>query len=701
MSFCHQNTKRKIAIVILLLAIFPFIALAQAPPPPPPPPGEGSNNGGTADAEAQIISELNAFKSKLQSLKQKFNSLQQDAATVLRPVYLVYGHTFVPNVSGNKIDIDINNFTKEKYSSFTKLYEKFLSEKYPDLKENFIGVLGEEVAVLFVISFVDMIQDAIGYYLKAINIDLTKSAQEVKDNAKCFLEKINNVPVDIKQSSDMFKKVDFGLSVFRCLMGFLKGLSDFRDVNAWFESIGITFDRYFDKDALSQTVAVLSSGGNFDSPSNYPKELHGLIEPARHLIEIANLADTLAKLKNFAGNVIYNFLANLLNSSGNDDVKTAIALFPVAMENIYNHYAAFVSGLKQATTLRDLNVGYKNLGEQGNNLNYEFNAGIDSYCKWQIIQGGDLKEYEKCTFTSLINKSGQVEYKTWALGSLLFAQGTFDSGQEKNASPPLGGNVGGSNNGEKIFDENCSVSCSSGMCLRDQNGKLLECVQETRIDENCLTTICSSGRCLKDQDGKFLKCMPERIFNDCSIYYNPDNICTPALLACCSDFGKKCVSGKCVSMGSDILPPVLTDPCLSPENISKCDLKTEKCVDDGKGNAICVPKDSETGGGDGKKKNFCSSMPEPKEGEIIIPNPLCDSTLLELIRRIGTFLQWLAIILAPAIFIIAGIMYLISGGNPERVKTASKMMLWAAIGFVIILLSFGLVNVIMDLIGYR
>lgn len=690
------SRKYKIVITVLSLIVIAFVAIAQGPPPPPSlPVGRGE-----ATADEQTISALNAFKDKLETLKQKFNSLQQDAATVLRPVYLVYGHTFVPNVSGNRIDIEINNFTKEKYSNFTKLYEKFLSEKYPDLKEDFTGVLGEEVGVLYIVSIAGFIQDAIDYYLKAMNIDLKKSSREVINNAKCFLEKINNVPADIKQSSDMFKKVDFGLSVFRCLMGFLRGLVDFRDVNDWFKATGTKFE-FFDKRALSQTRAILSQGGNFDSPSNYPKELHGLIEPARHLIEIANLASTLVKLKNFTGDMIYNFIANLLNAPGNDDVKTAIALFPVAVENIYNHYAAFVSGLKQATTLGDLNVGYKNLGEQGNNLNYEFNAGIDSYCKWQIIQGGDLKEYEKCTFTSLINKSGQVEYKTWAFGSLLSAQGTFDPGQEKNASPPLGGNVGGSNNSEKIFDENCSDSCSSGMCLRDQNGKLLECVEETQIDENCLTTICSSGRCLKDQDGKFLKCMPENIFNDCSIYYNPDNICTPALLACCSDFGKKCVSGKCVSMGSDILPPVLTNPCLSPENISKCDAKTEKCVDDGKGNAICVPKDSETGGGDGKKKNFCSPMPEPKEGEIIIPNPLCDSTLLELIRRIGTFLQWLAIILAPAIFIIAGIMYLVSGGNPERVKTASKMMLWAAIGFVIILLSFGLVNVIMDLIGYR
>lgn len=661
-----------------------FSSFAQAPPPPPPPPG-GGNLPPTLIADIQP--KLNSFKSYLQSLKQKFAALEQDAAAVLRPVYLVYGNDFVPNVVGKRIDIDINNFTKEKYKGYAQLYNKFIQvqEKQPDLKESFTGVLGEQVSVLYVVAVVGKIQNAIDYYIKAMNIDLNKASQDVQDNAKCFLEKINNIPSDAKK--DKVKGLEYAIATFKCLVGTLKGLNDFTSFNAWMESIGTTFDRYFSSQALSQIDDNLSPGGTFDSPSNYPGELRDLIEPARHLLNITKQADALAKLKNFAGKAAYNFFANLIGAPGNDEAQYAIALFPVIMENIYNEYSQFVSKLKAATEIKSLKIGYKPVAQQGDFYDYEFYSGVDTACQWIIKNQGKTINSDECQFKTQVSK-GEVNYEVKALGSPLVSVGKFMTGEEQKAQAPTGNSGGG--------------GTPPGGTLPPVN-QIEECTELERLSR------CNSNQtCAKtwnqSQQAYEYKCHDKNpgSSGSCQSFYRSDQQCTPLLKACCAQNNQICWNGICVD-DQGTLPPVLSNPCLRPENVSKCDPEKEKCVDDGKGNAVCVPKNFGDPGSPGSKKgeDFCPPNPQPKDGEISIPNPLCDPGLLELIGRIGRFLQRMAIILAPLIFIVAGIMYMTSGGNVEKTKKASLMMLWSAIGFMVVLLSFGLVSVLMDLLGYR
>ena len=69
-----------------------------------------------------------------------------------------------------------------------------------------------------------------------------------------------------------------------------------------------------------------------------------------------------------------------------------------------------------------------------------------------------------------------------------------------------------------------------------------------------------------------------------------------------------------------------------------------------------------------------------------------------LIKVIKWFLRILAI-LAVLVLIIAGIMYILSGGDEGKVETAKKWIIYAIIGLIVALLAWVIVNLITDLTG--
>ncbi len=93
---------------------------------------------------------------------------------------------------------------------------------------------------------------------------------------------------------------------------------------------------------------------------------------------------------------------------------------------------------------------------------------------------------------------------------------------------------------------------------------------------------------------------------------------------------------------------------------------------------------------------------------ITLPNPLClggpgsagcvDSIQL-LIKKITDFVSDIIGILAVLMFVIAGIMFVISSGNPEKIGTAKKMAIYAAWGVAIALAGKALVQIITAVIG--
>ena len=80
-------------------------------------------------------------------------------------------------------------------------------------------------------------------------------------------------------------------------------------------------------------------------------------------------------------------------------------------------------------------------------------------------------------------------------------------------------------------------------------------------------------------------------------------------------------------------------------------------------------------------------------------NPLNATSVEAIIERVVNFIYWLGIYLTPLMVIIGGFYFLTSAGDPKRIETAKKIILYAIIGFVIILLSKGIIFTLKQIIG--
>ena len=84
---------------------------------------------------------------------------------------------------------------------------------------------------------------------------------------------------------------------------------------------------------------------------------------------------------------------------------------------------------------------------------------------------------------------------------------------------------------------------------------------------------------------------------------------------------------------------------------------------------------------------------------IEIENPLEAESFEELLNTIVTFIYWIAIVIAPLMIMIAAFYLLTAGGDPKRVDTARRIILWTVIGLAIILFAKGLISVLKQIIG--
>ncbi len=89
---------------------------------------------------------------------------------------------------------------------------------------------------------------------------------------------------------------------------------------------------------------------------------------------------------------------------------------------------------------------------------------------------------------------------------------------------------------------------------------------------------------------------------------------------------------------------------------------------------------------------------EEEEGGSI-SNPLNATSFNELIVGIATWIFWIAIPLATLMFLIGGFMFMVSGGNEQKVTQARKTMIWAAVGLAICLIGAGFTSIIRELLG--
>jgi len=80
-------------------------------------------------------------------------------------------------------------------------------------------------------------------------------------------------------------------------------------------------------------------------------------------------------------------------------------------------------------------------------------------------------------------------------------------------------------------------------------------------------------------------------------------------------------------------------------------------------------------------------------------NPIKATSFTGLVNTLINFLFTIAVILAPILLVVAGIIFMTAGGDPGRVSMARRMLLWTIVGFGIILISKGLVSVLGGILG--
>jgi len=86
-------------------------------------------------------------------------------------------------------------------------------------------------------------------------------------------------------------------------------------------------------------------------------------------------------------------------------------------------------------------------------------------------------------------------------------------------------------------------------------------------------------------------------------------------------------------------------------------------------------------------------------GIIKIENPLKYETFDKIIDALINFIFTLALYIAPVMIIIAGLLFVTSAGSPGQIDTAKKIILYTLIGFVIILISRGLIALFTQVLG--
>lgn len=123
-----------------------------------------------------------------------------------------------------------------------------------------------------------------------------------------------------------------------------------------------------------------------------------------------------------------------------------------------------------------------------------------------------------------------------------------------------------------------------------------------------------------------------------------------------------------------------------------CNQTAEGCPDCDDGEVcICDPDP-----GDGKAEGTCRE----KCTGICFENPLQSCTLDQLIQTVINFLFAVGSVIAIGVVLYSAFLFLTSGGSAEKISQAKKALLYAVIGFVIILSIKVIGSIIRYLIGF-
>jgi hypothetical protein len=101
---------------------------------------------------------------------------------------------------------------------------------------------------------------------------------------------------------------------------------------------------------------------------------------------------------------------------------------------------------------------------------------------------------------------------------------------------------------------------------------------------------------------------------------------------------------------------------------------------------------------------YCNSLKtanpkEPPDNQVCICNPLKAEEFEVIADNIINFLFKIAIVLAPLMMVIGAVLFVTSGGNLSQITRAKNIILWTAVGFLILLLAKGIMALIESILG--
>ena len=82
-----------------------------------------------------------------------------------------------------------------------------------------------------------------------------------------------------------------------------------------------------------------------------------------------------------------------------------------------------------------------------------------------------------------------------------------------------------------------------------------------------------------------------------------------------------------------------------------------------------------------------------------IPNPIDTTSFTVLLERIIGYLVLIGAPILALMVLYGGFMILTAGGNPEKFKSGKDVILYAVIGYTIILVSWGVIYIIGEILG--
>lgn len=83
---------------------------------------------------------------------------------------------------------------------------------------------------------------------------------------------------------------------------------------------------------------------------------------------------------------------------------------------------------------------------------------------------------------------------------------------------------------------------------------------------------------------------------------------------------------------------------------------------------------------------------------VAITSPIQAKTFQDIVNGIVNFANSLLAPLSTLMVLIAGFLYMTGGNNPEKIKTAHRVLIWALVGIGVVLISNGITLIVKSVI---